>query len=50
MIASGLSASSVLAAETFHPRSTPAPLTIGITVFAIFVVALFVVTRLNKDR
>jgi hypothetical protein len=49
MTFAGVTAVSVLA-ETYHERPTPPPLAIGITTLAIFLVALFVVTRLNKDR
>ncbi len=36
-------------AELF-PHETPAPLVMGIGAFVVLVVALIIVTRLNKDR
>jgi hypothetical protein len=46
---SAAKAAAVLA-EVYHERHTPDPVAVGVSVFVIFLIALFVVTRLNRDR
>jgi hypothetical protein len=38
------------ASAEFFPHETPAPLVMGIGAFVVLLVALIIVTRLNKDR
>lgn len=41
---------SSLLAEATAKNATPAPLLLGLTAFGVLLVALFLVTRFNKDR
>ncbi len=50
MTASLVSAASSVVAESTEKTTVPDPALVGVGTFVVFMIILFLVTRLNKDR